>query len=98
MPEFLFFVGGEWKVPSCTMNATEDGAEDKEGQYVPVLGISMPWNVERRHVCGMGREGSACPHHVADCKKEGHTEQDERRNDNPKNEQWGYNNEKTYAT
>ena len=30
VPEFLFSVSGERKVPACTMNATEDGATDQQ--------------------------------------------------------------------
>ena len=33
-PEILFCVSGERKIPPCTMNATEDGAKDKQGQGV----------------------------------------------------------------
>ena len=33
-PELLFSISGERKIPPCTMNATEDGAKDKQKQEV----------------------------------------------------------------
>jgi hypothetical protein len=50
VPESLFSISGERQVPACTMDATKHGAQDQEERDVPVLGISMPWNVERRDV------------------------------------------------
>jgi len=57
-PEFLFCGSVERKIPPCTMNATEGGAKDQQEQRVQVLGILMPWNVERRDMCGISRDGS----------------------------------------
>jgi len=45
MPEFLFYVSGEKKVPPCTMNATEDGCKGRHEQGVQVLGMVMLWNI-----------------------------------------------------
>jgi len=56
VPELLFCVSGERKVPSCTMNATEDGAKGDQERIVEQLGISVFWDVERRDVCGVSRE------------------------------------------
>ena len=33
-PELLFSISGERKIPPCTMNATEDGAKDKQKEEV----------------------------------------------------------------
>ena len=57
-PEFLFCVSGEWKVPTSTVNGTENGAKGKQEQGVEVMGISMLWDVERRDVCGVNGEGN----------------------------------------
>jgi len=58
MPEFLFYVSGERKVPPCTVNPTEDCAKSHQEEDVEVPGILMRWNVKRRNVCGFSGEGS----------------------------------------
>jgi len=58
MPEALLLVSEERKIPSCTMNATEDGDKGHQEKGVEPLGISMTGNIERRDVGGVGREGS----------------------------------------
>ena len=57
-PENLLGVRGERKVPSCTMNATENGAKNQQEEEVPVQVILVKWSIERRNVCGVNWEGS----------------------------------------
>ena len=54
--KLLFRVSGEKRVPSCTMNCTEDGAKGHQEQGVQILRKSMAWDIERRNVCGASRE------------------------------------------
>ena len=60
-PELLLCVSGERKVPSCTMNATEDDRKGHHEEGVRELGIfvtSTLWNIYCRNVLGGSREGS----------------------------------------
>ena len=57
-PKYLFSVNRKREVPPCTMNRTEDGAQDQQEADVEATGISMLWNVVSGDVCGICREGS----------------------------------------
>ena len=57
-PELLFYVSGKRKIPACAVNATEEGAKGHQEKDMQVLWICMLWDIERRDVCGVDREGS----------------------------------------
>ena len=55
-PEHLLEIRGKGKVPSCTMNATENGGKDQQEEDLPEMFISMFWTIECRNVCGLNWE------------------------------------------
>lgn len=91
MPEFLFRVSGERKIPACTMNDTEDGARDQQKQDVPVRGILMPWDVKCRDMSGSSREGSTRDN-ITDGRNEGNPEHHDRRKESRNNQKRDFQN------
>ena len=78
-PEVLLGVSWERTVPSYTMNATEDGAEDQQEHDGPHIMLRAR-GIERRNVRGVCRKGSS-HQQIIDCNTDVSKDQNGKCND-----------------